>query len=65
MSNAHLPPVPPANRAPQGGNNAGGSEVNPKDARANERNQNTNLAEQGQQGNIAQNTRNQGHQQDR
>jgi hypothetical protein len=31
---ANLPPLPPAGRAPQGGQNAGGGKANPKDARA-------------------------------
>lgn len=31
---ANLPPLPPAGRAPQGGQNAGGGKSNPKDARA-------------------------------
>jgi hypothetical protein len=29
-----LPPLPPASRAPQGGNNAASGKANPKDARA-------------------------------
>ena len=31
---AKLPPLPPAGRAPQGGNNAAAGKANPKDARA-------------------------------
>jgi hypothetical protein len=66
MSKAQMPPVPPENRAPQGGsNNAGQGELNPKDAQANEENRKINTGSQGQPGNIAQNTRNQGYQQDR
>ena len=34
MANSHLPPVPPASRAPQGGKDKAGSKANPKDARA-------------------------------
>lgn len=34
MANSHLPPVPPASRAPQGGKNTAGGKTNPKDARA-------------------------------
>jgi len=57
------PPVPPASRNP----NDVGSNRNPKsdvknDGKAPER---ENLAEQGRQGNIKQNTTNQGYQQDR
>ncbi|ONG58159.1 hypothetical protein BKE38_03460 [Pseudoroseomonas deserti] len=57
-SNAHPPPVPPANRAPQGDKTA------PREAAGQERR----AAEQEAQGrsqNLAQNTRHQGHQQDR
>jgi hypothetical protein len=66
MSKAHLPPVPPANQAPQGGNTAqrdgdiaAGKAEGVKEAT------DRNLASQGRQGNIATNTRHQGHQQDR
>lgn len=31
---ANLPPLPPAGRAPQGGQNAAGGKANPKDFRA-------------------------------
>lgn len=31
---ANLPPLPPAGRAPQGGQNAAGGKANPKDPRA-------------------------------
>ena len=31
---AHLPPLPPAGRAPQGGHGAAGGRANPKDLRA-------------------------------
>ena len=34
MASSHLPPLPPASRAPQGGKNTAGGKANPKDARA-------------------------------
>lgn len=59
----HLPPIPPANRSPKG--TGGGAKLAPQGggggAPADERN----LAEQDRQGNIRQNTTNQGYQQDR
>jgi hypothetical protein len=56
----HLPPVPPANRSTKGpGASRKGKE---KDSKPPKR---ENLAEQGRQGNIKQNTTNQGYQQDR
>jgi hypothetical protein len=56
-----MPPVPPANRSPKGPGaspevDTDTSVPNPKPS---------NLNEQGRQGNIAQNTTNQGYQQDR
>ena len=54
------PPVPPANRSkkrPAGSGKAG--------AKPNLNAKGKNLSEQGRQGNIRQNTRNQGYQQDR
>jgi hypothetical protein len=58
---SRLPPVPPASRSPKGP----GSEpkVDTDDLKTNNRKRN--LAEQGRQGNIKQNTTNQGYQQDR
>ena len=55
-----MPPVPPKNRSPKGV----GSErqMRPEDPKPGPR---ENLAEQGRQGNIKQNTTNQGYQQDR
>ena len=54
------PPVPPANRSkkrpPPSGKGGAKPSRSPKDK---------NLSEQGRQGNIRQNTRNQGYQQDR
>lgn len=60
---AHPPPVPPANRSPQGGGEKpGASEVDPRSL---PKNQPQNTDEQGGQGNIHQNTTHTGHQQDR
>jgi hypothetical protein len=56
---AKKPPVPNENRSPKGT----GSAPEPKDGER--RKSPGNLAEQDQQGNIRQNTRNQGYQQDR
>ena len=61
MSKAHLPPVPPESRSPKGPGNAEASVEAAKAPSSRDRN----LAEQGRQGNIKQNTTNQGHQQDR
>ena len=58
---AKAPPVPPASRSPKG---PGGAKRAPRDtSRRNAVPEN--LEEQGDQGNIAQNTTNQGYQQDR
>jgi hypothetical protein len=55
-----MPPVPEDNRSPKGPG------ANPKFERDNaDRPRRENLREQGRQGNIAQNTNNQGYQQDR
>ena len=48
MSNAHLPPVPPENRSPHGGSNAGKGEISPKEAKANATQRDP--AQQGRQG---------------
>ena len=58
------PPVPPANRSPKG---TGGSADAPLDTVSGKReaDRQRNLGEQGRQGNIKQNTTNQGYQQDR
>jgi hypothetical protein len=56
-----LPPVPPANRSPKGP----GIDPNVEIADTNPDERVRNLAEQGRQGNIKQNTTNQGYQQDR
>jgi hypothetical protein len=55
------PPVPPANRSDKG---PGDAPNVPKDAGPG-RQAPENLAEQGRQGNVKQNTTHQGHQQDR
>jgi len=70
MSSSKRPPVPPAGRTdkgPGGGGpgNAGASD-NPSDLAGNAADsRHRNLDKQGRQGNIAVNTRHQGHQQDR
>ncbi|WP_170985171.1 hypothetical protein [Roseomonas sp. AR75] len=53
-----LPPLPPAGRAPQGGNNAAAGKANPKDARAGSK-YSGNL-KQGGVGKTAQSSRKQG-----
>ena len=67
MSKAHLPPVPPANRAPMGsaGRSSPKGDLEARVAEDNKEAKNRNLGEQGRQGNIKQNTTNQGYQQDR
>lgn len=63
---SHLPPVPPANRAPQGGNNPKtDGDIAATQAEAVKESKDRNLASQGRQGNIKTNTTNQGYQQDR
>ncbi len=60
-----LPPVPPAGRSPKG---PGDQTVPPKDTAGSggrSSGASANLKEQGQPGNIAQNTTHQGYQQDR
>jgi hypothetical protein len=62
MSN--VPPVPPANRSPKGPGSD--PKVTPHDQKpADTGSASKNLAEQDRQGNIRQNTTNQGYQQDR
>lgn len=56
-----LPPVPPANQSPKGA----GAPSNVKTEEGKPDARQRNLAEQGRQGNIKQNTTNQGYQQDR
>jgi hypothetical protein len=55
-----MPPVPPASRSPKGP--GADPRAKPPEGEAPGR---ENLSEQGRQGNIHQNTTNQGHQQDR
>lgn len=67
MSKAHLPPVPPANRSPKGGssnpnNTSDMGELAGQDSAESKK---RHLEQQGRQGNIKQNTTNQGYQQDR
>ena len=58
-----LPPVPPANRSTKGPGGPAGGQARKDEPIPDQRQRN--LAEQGRQGNIKQNTTNQGHQQDR
>lgn len=55
---ANLPPLPPAGRAPQGGQNAAGGKANPKDARAGARS--NGAPKQGGVSKATQSTRKQG-----
>jgi hypothetical protein len=57
-----MPPVPPAGRSKKGPN--AGAEHAPRDT-SRRKEPPENVAEQGRQGNISQNTHHQGHQQDR
>ena len=57
----HLPPIQPASRSAKG--TGGAEKLDATDARRDRRERN--FAEQEQQGNIHQNTTNQGYQQDR
>lgn len=66
MSKAHLPPVPPANRTTKGpGAQNQEGDLSAEIAEANKESKERHLGEQGRQGNIKQNTTNQGFQQDR
>ena len=57
MAKAHLPPVPPANQAPQGGDTPGqGGDMPPAVAKKAEASKDGNLDIQGQAGNRAENT---------
>ena len=58
---SRMPPVPPENRSTKGVKPED-PDVRPRDPKPPAR---ENMAEQGRQGNIRQNTTNQGHQQDR
>ncbi|PHK95108.1 hypothetical protein CR162_10200 [Pseudoroseomonas rhizosphaerae] len=62
MSKAHMPPVPPANR-PKG---PGGAAETPEQKSQQQARPQDNVPQhQGRSDNLMQNTRNQGHQQDR
>ncbi|MBY0332854.1 MAG: hypothetical protein K2X49_19525 [Acetobacteraceae bacterium] len=65
MSKAHLPPVPPANRNPQGDAEPGKGKLPAEVAEQNIESKNRNTEQQGRQGNTHQNTHHQGYQQDR
>lgn len=61
----HQPSVPPASRTPNGPGGADSARDDDSGATAKEQNRQRNLAQQGRQGNIRQNTTHQGYQQDR
>lgn len=65
MSKAHMPPIPPGNRSPQGSASPDQGGLQPQDAKREIRDRGEHAGQKGQQANIAQNTRNQGYQQDR
>ena len=60
---AHPPPVPPEQQSPHEGSTLADQSSGAQRERANKSNRN--LGEQGRQGNIKQNTTNEGYQQDR
>ncbi len=64
-SKAHMPPVPPENRSPHGGNNPGQGELDPKQAKGVAEQRSVDPGKQGQTGNTGVNTHHQGYQQDR
>lgn len=65
-SKAQMPPVPPANRSPHGpGAQSPEGDMGAQQAEATKSSRDRNLGEQGRQGDIKQNTTNQGYQQDR
>ncbi|MDB5614537.1 MAG: hypothetical protein JWQ22_2190 [Devosia sp.] len=59
----HLPPIPPNNRSPKGPGDQ--ERLDPNAGSGGAHGGERNLVEQGRQGNIKQNTTNQGYQQDR
>lgn len=63
MSRSHMPPVPPAGRTKKGPHD--GPERQADRDTSKDKGPPENLAEQGRQGNINQNTHHQGYQQDR
>jgi len=62
---AHLPPVPPENRNPQGDARPGEGRLPPEQAKENKESRDRNLQQQGRQGSTWQGTHHQGYQQDR
>jgi hypothetical protein len=62
MSKAHMPPVPPASRSPHAG---ASNKPKPGEEQVSRNARERDTAEQGRQGNVNQNTHNQGYQQDR
>lgn len=58
MSKAHLPPVPPANRAKTGDANPGEGKIHER--QADTEGKSRHIEQQGEEGNTFQNTRNQG-----
>ena len=62
---AHPPPVPPDNRSPKGQRRAQLDAARAPSPKLHPAKAPDNLAEQGEQGNMKQNTTNQGYQQDR
>ncbi len=65
MSKAHLPPVPPDNQSPHGGNTPGEGPLPPDKAKENAESKDRNTQQQGRQGATWQGTHHQGYQQDR
>lgn len=63
MSKAHLPPVPPANQGPHGDTEPGKGDLTAEEAK--KAKVERDLDQQGRQGNISQNTHNQGYTQAR
>lgn len=66
MSHAKPPPIPPANQTPFGpGAASPEGDMSESAAEGTKEGTTRNLDQQGRQGNVAQNTRNQGYRQDR
>lgn len=59
-----MPPVPPDNRSPHGGNTPGDGKLSEADAQRSD-SKHRDVEQQGRQGNLHQNTTHPGHQQDR
>jgi hypothetical protein len=64
-SKAHLPPVPPANRDKHGDSDAGAGKIPPEKVKGTVNEKARHIEQQDQEGNIHQNTRNQGFRQTR